>query len=396
MIYKSYKFRIYPTIDQQKFLNETLGACRKVYNLSLDEAIKEYENYKQDSTLSKPKLGGFDFIKRLPIIKNKEEYKWLYNYSSCSLQQKLLDLGKAFNNFFRDIKIKRKTGYPKFKSRFHNESFRLTPMYFKIVDNKLFIAKLSTEIKVKLYKQLPSEPSQVTITRTNSGKYYATFLCKTEPKVTNGSGIVGIDLGVKDFIVTSDNESITNPKYFNKYQNKLKLYQRRLSRKVKGSNNRNKARIKVAKIHETISNLRLDFIHKTTRSLVNRYKAICIEDLNVKGMSKNSHLSKHILDSGFGMFRRILSYKVIDSNWCNLIIANRWYPSTQICSNCGKKSEDKIKLSVRDWKCGYCDKEHNRDFNASKNLANIAKRPEIEDILIQKFGTIFITESFEI
>lgn len=396
MIYKSYKFRIYPTIDQQKFLNETLGACRKVYNLSLDEAIKEYENYKQDSTLSKPKLGGFDFIKRLPIIKNKEEYKWLYNYSSCSLQQKLLDLGKAFTNFFRDMKTKRKTGYPKFKSRLHNESFRLTPVCFKLINNKLFISKLPTEVKVKLYKQLPSEPSQVTITKTTTGKYYATFLCKTEPKVTNGSGVVGIDLGIKDFIVTSDNELINNPKYFNKYQNKLKLYQRRLSRKVKGSNNRNKSRLKVAKVHETISNLRLDFIHKITRSLVNRYKAICIEDLNVKGMSKNSHLSKHILDSGFGMFRRILSYKVIDSNWCNLIIANRWYPSTQICSNCGKKSEDKIKLSVRDWKCGYCDKEHNRDFNASKNLANIAKRPEIEDILIQKFGTIFITESFEI
>ena len=396
MVYKSYKFRIYPTIDQQKFINETLGACRKVYNLSLDEAIKEYENYKQDNTLSKPKIGGFDFVKKLPIIKNKEEYKWLYNYSSCALQQKLLDLGKAFTNFFRDIKTKRKVGYPKFKSRFHNESFRLTPMYFKLVDNKLFISKLSTNIKIKLYKQLPSEPSQVTITKTTTGKYYAIFLCKTEPKLTNGSGIVGVDLGVKDFIVTSDNESIINPKYFNKYQNKLKLYQRRLSRKTKGSSNRNKARIKVAKIHETISNLRLDFIHKITRSLVNRYKTICIEDLNIKGMSKNRHLSKHILDSGFGMFRRFLEYKVVESNWCNLIIANRWYPSTQICSNCGKQPEDKIKLSVRDWKCNYCNKEHNRDFNASINLANIAKKSEIEDLLIQKFGTIFITESFEI
>lgn len=394
MSYKSIKFRIYPTIDQQKFLNETLGACRKVYNLSLDDSIKEYENYKQNNTLSKPKIGGFDFVKKLPIIKNKEEYKWLYNYSSCALQQKLLDLGKAFTNFFRDIKNKRKTGYPKFKSRFCGDSFRLPSPTFKILNNKLKIHKLSTNIKIKLYKQLPSEPSQVTITKTTTGKYYAIFLCKTEPKLTNGSGIVGVDLGVKDFIVTSDNESIINPKYFNKYQNKLKLYQRRLSRKVKGSNNRNKARIKVAKVHESISNLRLDFIHKITRSLVNRYKTICIEDLNVKGMSKNRNLSKHILDSGFGVFRRILSYKVIDSNWCNLIIANRWFPSTQICSSCGKKSEDKIKLSIRDWKCSYCNKEHNRDFNASINLANIAKRPEIEDLLIQKFGTIFITESF--
>ena len=396
MQYKGIKFRIYPTIDQQKFLNETLGACRKVYNISLDEAIKEYENYKLNITLSKPKVSGFDIVKKLPIIKNKEEYKWLYNYSSCALQQKLLDLGKSFSNFFRDIKIKRKTGYPKFKSRFHNESFRLTPMYFKLIHNKLFISKLHTGLKIKLYKQLPSEPSQVTVTKTTTGKYYATFLCKIEPKVTNGSGVVGIDLGVKDFIVTSDNESITNPKYFNKYQNKLKLYQRRLSRKVKGSNNRNKARIKVAKIHEAISNLRLDFIHKTTRSLVNRYKTICIEDLNVKGMSKNSKLSKHILDSGFGMFRRFLTYKISDSNWCNLIIAHRWFPSTQICSNCGVKPDEKIKLSIRNWICINCNTEHNRDFNASKNLANIAKRPEIEDLLIKKFGTIFITESFEV
>lgn len=394
MHYKSIKFRIYPTIDQQKFINETTGACRKIYNICLDEAIKEYDSFKLNKTLSRPKVSGFNFVKKLPIIKNKEEYKWLYNYSSCALQQKLLDLGKAFTNFFRDIKTKRKTGYPKFKSRFNNQSFRLTPMYFKLVNNKLFIAKLPTSLKIKLYKQLPSEPSQVTITKTTTGKYYAIFLCKVEPKVTNGSGVVGIDLGVKDFIVTSDNESIINPKYFNKYQNKLKLYQRRLSRKVKGSNNRNKSRIRVAKVHESISNLRLDFIHKITRNLVNRYKTICIEDLNIKGMSKNRHLSKHILDSGFGMFRRILSYKVIDSNWCNLIIANRWYPSTQICSNCNKKSEDKIKLSIIDWKCSYCNKEHNRDFNASINLANIAKRPEIEDLLIQKFGTIFITESF--
>ena len=396
MQYKSIKFRIYPTIDQQKFINETLGACRKVYNLSLYEAIKEYDNYKLDNTLLKPKVSGFDFIKKLPIIKNESDYKWLYNYSNCALQQKLLDLGKAFTNFFRDIKTKRKVGYPKFKSRFHNESFRLTPMYFKLIDNKLFIAKLPTGLKIKLYKQLPSEPSQVTVTKTTTGKYYATFLCKTEPKLTNGSGVVGIDLGVKDFIVTSDNESITNPKYFNKYQNKLKLYQRRLSRKVKGSNNRNKARIKVAKIHETISNLRLDFIHKITRSLVNKYKIICIEDLNVKGMSKNNRLSKHILDSGFGMFRRFLTYKISDSNWCNLIIAHRWFPSTQICSNCGVKPDEKIKLSIRNWICSNCNTEHNRDFNASKNLANIAKRPEIEDLLIKKFGTIFITESFEV
>ena len=395
-MYKGYKYRIYPTIEQIKFLNETLGACRKVWNISLDQAIKEYDSYKLDNNLVKPNLSGFGFTNKLTILKNEEEYKWLYNYSSCAMQQKLLDLGKAFTNFFRDIKNKRKTGYPKFKSRHHTDSFRLTPVYFKLVGKHLFLTKLSTYIKIKLYKSLPSEPSQLTITKTTTGKYYATFLCKTEPKVTNGSGVVGIDLGVKDFIVTSDDEVISSPRSYIKYQDKLKLYQRRLSRKTKGSNNRTKARIQLAKIHEKISNLRQDFIHKTTRTLVNKYKTIVIEDLNVSGMSKNRYLSKHILDSGFSMFRRFLEYKVVESNWCNLVVAHRWYPSTQLCSSCGGRPSDKIKLSVREWICSTCNTTHNRDFNASKNLANISRTDKMIDILSKSFGKLLISEPYTV
>lgn len=390
---KGYKYRIYPDIDQQKFLNETMGACRKVWNISLDQAIQEYEKYKLDKLLSKPKVSGYEFSNKLTILKNEEKYKWLYNYSSCAMQQKLLDLGKAFTNFFRDIKKKSKTGYSKFKSRYHIDSFRLTPMYFKLVNKELYITKSPTSLKIKLYRNLPSEPSQVTITKTSTGKYYATFLCKTEPKLTYGIGSVGIDLGVKDFIVTSDDEVISSPRSYMKYQDRLKLYSRRLSKKTKGSSNRNKARIQLAKVHEKISNLRQDFIHKTTRTLVNKYKIICIEDLNVKGMSKNRYLSKHILDNSFSMFRRFLEYKVIDSSWCNLVIANRWYPSTQLCSSCGNRPSEKIKLSTREWICSTCHTQHNRDLNASKNLANIAKT-HIQDILDKSCGKLLISEPY--
>ena len=395
MLQLAYKYRLTPTKDQEKYLNQTFGACRKVYNVMLDKSIKEYEAYKLDKSLLKPNISGYGFTSYLPILKNESDYNWLYNYSSCALQQKLLDLGKAFTNFFRDIKTKRKTGYPKFKSRYGENSFRLTPMYFKLVDNKLFIAKLSTAIKVNLHRQLPSEPSQITISRTPSGGYYVSFLCEATPHITNGSDVIGVDIGIKDLIVTSDGEILSNPKHYIKKQDKLRLYQRRLSRKVKGSNNRNLSRLKVARLHQTISNLRYDTLHKLSRSLVNRSKTIVIEDLNIKGMSKNSRFSKHILDSGFGMFRKMLEYKTINSNWCNLIIANRWYPSTQICSNCNNKSSIKIEINIRKWTCDNCNTTHDRDINASMNLANITTLSYMDGLLNKMFGKVVIARPYE-
>lgn len=395
MYKKAYKYRIYPTKDQERYINETFGACRKVFNLVLDKSIKEYELYKSDNTLPKPNLSGYNFTSLLPSLKNQPEYNWLYNYSSCALQQKLLDLGSAFTNFFRGVKAKNKIGYPKFKSRYGRNSFRLTPMYFKVIDDQLFIAKLPTSIKIKLHREITSEPSQITISKTPSGEYYVSFLCTSVPKLTNGTDVIGIDLGIKDLIVTSDEHVLTNPKYYIKYQNRLALYQRRLSNKVKGSNNRCKARLQVAKLHNKISDLRYDTLHKLTRSLVDRCKTIVIEDLNVSGMSKNRHLSKHILDSGFSMFRRLLTYKVIESNWCNLVIADRWYPSTQLCSTCNVKSDTKIELSIRKWTCDHCNTKHSRDLNASKNLANISKMTYMEDVLNELAGKIVIARPYE-
>lgn len=396
MYQKAYRYRIYPTKDQKSYLNETFGACRKVYNYMLDKAIKDYDVYKLDNSLTKPQVSGYDLSNQLTILKQSKEYSWLYNYSSCALQQKLLDLGTAFTNFFKSMKDRKKVGYPKFKSRYGKNTFRLTPMYFKVISDELYIAKLPTAIKIKLHRALPSEPSQVTISKTPTGEYYASFLCKTEPNVTNGSGVVGIDLGVKDLVVTSDGEVVNNPKYYSKYQSKLKLYQRRLSCKLKGSNNRNQARLKVAKIHEKIANTRLDTLHKLTRSLVDRYKTIVIEDLNVSGMSKNRKLAKHILDSSFSKFRELLTYKIVESNWCNLVIADRWFPSTQLCSSCGLKGDTKLKLSARVWTCQYCSTEHNRDLNASKNLASIANRPSMIEILSKHFGAIHLACKFEL
>jgi len=395
MLQLAYKYRLYPTKDQEKYLNQMFGACRKVYNLMLDKSIQEYEAYKLDNALPKPEVSGYSYIKNLTILKQEEEYSWLYDYINCAMQQKLLDLGTSFTNFFRGCKSKKKIGYPKFKSRYGKNSFRLTPLYFKLVDNKLKIAKLDSLIKVRWDRELPSEPSQITISKTPSGEYYVSFLCISEPQLTNGSDVIGIDLGVKDLIVTSDGEILANPKHYTKYQSKLKLYQRRLSRKVKGSNNRNRARIKVARLHNKISNLRSDTLHKLSRTLVNRCKTIIIKDLNVVGMSKNHNLAKHILDSGFSLFRKMLEYKVIESNWCNLVLADRWYPSTQLCSSCNTKSKVKIELSVRKWTCQHCNIEHNRDLNASKNLANITSLPYMTELLDKLFGKLVIARPYE-
>ena len=375
---KGFKYRIYPTDEQKVLLAQTFGSCRYVYNYCLDRSITAYQTYKADlgslakppgSALAKPSTNYYQFAKWLSELKQIPEHSWLYDVSSAALQQSVKRLDKAFSSFFKQ---KGRVGYPKFRSRHQRQSATLPTSGFRFHDNQLFIAKSKEPIRVVWSRDLPSEPTSATITLTQSGRYFISFTCAYQPVPTNGQDIIGIDLGIKTLATISDGGTIANPRHYVKSQFKLRKLQRQHSHHKKGSANRNYSRLKLAKLHEHIANQRQDYLHKLTSKLVSENQAICIEDLNVAGMSKNHNLAKHILDASFGTFRQLLTYKVLDSSWCRVLIADRYYPSTQLCSNCGTKPTLKIKLGIDKWVCQNCQTTHGRDDNASRNLLSLA------------------------
>lgn len=365
---KGYKFPIYPTEEQKVLLEKTFGCCRYVYNKALAEAKEEYEVYKEvlEKRLVpaiKPNVSGYGFTLRLPSYKLNPDSLWLSEVSSVALQQSLLNLGNAFTRFFKE-----KKGYPKFKKKNNRQSFTLTKTVFRLNDGKLHIAKSKDPIKVKFSRELPSEPSSITISKTPSGKYYVSFVCTHTPEKTSGSGVIGIDLGIKDLITTSDGVKIPNPKHLKSGQQKLKRLQQSLSRKQKGSNNRNKARIAVAKQYERISNLRKNHLHQLSRSLINENQVIGIESLKVANMVKNRRLSKSISDASWSTLTNMLMYKTVESQHTILVMMDAFYPSSHICSTTGEKLDRKLKLSERSWKCPHCHEKHDRDVNAAINI----------------------------
>jgi len=240
---------------------------------------------------------------------------------------------------------------------------------FQIKDNRLYIAKSKDPIKVKWSRSLPSIPSSCVISRDPDGKYYVSFICECDPKLTNGTGRVGIDLGITDFAIISDGERVENLNFLKKNLKRLKLLQQNHSRKQKGSNNRNKSRVKVAKLHKRITNQRNDFLHKLSRRLVNENQVISVESLNVKGMVRNHHLARSISDVSWGRFIDYLSYKALESHHCSILMMSPFYPSSKLCSNC-KTEYTGLKLSERQWTCDACHTTHDRDLNASVNILN--------------------------
>ncbi len=364
---KGFKYRIYPSKDQKVYLNKTFGCCRFVYNHLLAVSKFEYEQWKLNSLYPRPRVNSFDFINKCSALKKELGYIWLNEVSSCALQQKAQDLGKAFSNFFKQHT--KGIGYPKFKKRYHADSFRLTSRYFKITNGVFSIIKCYTPIKIIFDRDLPSAPSQVTISRNASGQYFASFLCEYTPEpITTGIGVLGIDVGIKDLVVTSKGDTIENPKHYLHAAHRLARLQRRLSKTQKGSKNRTKARLKVARLHQHIANQRCDHLHKLSTQLIRENQAIVIEDLNVKGMSQNRKLAKHVITAGWSMFRKMLEYKAQASQHVKIIIASRWYPSTQLCSACYQRPSQKLKLSDRGWTCEHCGTVHQRDVNAAQNL----------------------------
>lgn len=362
---KSYKYRIYPNKQQEILIQKTFGCCRFVYNQYL---AKRIELYKQDKSTMNYNACSND-LKRL-----KQENEWLKEVDSISIQSALKDLDVAYQNFFRRVKQgDSKAGFPRFKSKKENRKSyktKYTNGNIQVLSNKIKLPKLGL-VKCKVSKQIEGRILNTTILQNPSGKYFVSVCCTDVeiPQYSSTSAVVGIDLGLKEFAITSDGQHINNPKYLAKSEKKLNKLQKQLSRKTIGSSNRNKARIKVARQHEKIANQRNNFLQKLSTQLIKDYDVICLEDLKVKNMIKNHKLAKSISDVSWSEFVRQLKYK---ADWQHKIIQkiDTYYPSSQICSNCGYKFTGTKDLTVREWNCPQCGTHHDRDENAAINILN--------------------------
>ena len=365
---KAYKFRIYPTEEQEIFFAKTFGCVRKVYNLMLDDRKKAYEEVKNNPS------------KKMTFptpAKYKEEFPFLKEVDSLALANAQLHLDKAYKNFFRNKSV----GFPRFKSKKNPVQSYTTNNQngtVALIDNKFIkVPKLKSLIRIKLHRQPKGMIKSATVSRHASGKYYISLLCKEEiSELPKTNSAIGIDLGITDFAILSDGQKIDNHKFTSKMEKKLKREQRKLSRrallaKKKGiplseAKNYQKQKRKVARLHEKVMNQRTDFLNKLSTEIIKNHDIICIEDLNVKGMLRNHKLARSISDVSWSSFVAKLQYK---ADWYGreIIKVDQWFPSSQICSECGHK-DGKKSLDIREWTCPICHTHHDRDINASINI----------------------------
>lgn len=355
-----YKFRIYPNKEQMELINRTLGCCRFVYNHFL--AVRQ-EQWKAN----RKSIGYIDTCKMLTDLKRYEETSWLKEADSVALQEALKNLDNAYQNFFQ-----KRAGYPRFKSKHnHTQSYRTRSKNngIRIVNGKIKLPKVGF-VKIKLSRTFDGRILNATVTHTASGKYFVSLCVELERESlisSNNGGNIGIDVGLSKFLTDSNGNTVENPRALKKLLKKLSREQRRLSRKMPKSNNRTKARVRVARVHEHIVNIRKDFLHKISTRLVIENQVIAIENLKVKNMMKNHHLARSIADVSWGEFFHMLEYKA-DLHGGKVIRIEPFYPSSQICFECGHRNEKVKDLSVRSWICPKCGTNHDRDINAAKNI----------------------------
>ena len=353
---KSYKYKLKPNEEQIVLLNKHFGSIRFIYNFFLNERKQEYEKNKKS-------LNYYDNANYLTILKKSEEYSWLNEINSQSLQTSLKHLEGAYNGFFKKI-----TGFPKFKSKKSKNSFTV-PQFVKLENGKLKIPKFDKPIDVILHRTFKGKIKYCTISKTPTNEYFVSILVETEHKKLAKTGkSIGIDLGIKDFVITSEGYKYKNNRYTKTYERLLKKHQQHLSRKTKGSNEYQKQRLKVAKLHKKITNSRLDNLHKVSTDLIKKYDLIVLEDLNIKGMIKNHKLSKHISDASWSKFIELLTYKA-EWNDREIVKIDRFFPSSKTCNCCGYINQN-LKLDIREWTCPSCQTKLDRDLNASKNILN--------------------------
>ncbi|MDC5753619.1 RNA-guided endonuclease InsQ/TnpB family protein [Vibrio europaeus] len=352
---RAYKYRFYPTSEQVDLLERTFGCVRFVYN-----SILHWRNEIYDQEKIKTNYGQAS--SKLTELKKEPEFKWLNEVSCVPLQQSLRHQQAAFNNFFKG-----QAKYPKFKRKASKQSAEFTKSAFKYKDGQLFIAKTKQPLNVRWSRDLPGEPSTITISKDSAGRYFVSCLCRFEPKpLPISKSTVGIDLGLKDLVITSDGFKSGNPQHTKRHAKKLAKAQRTLSKKKKGSANFHKARKKVARIQAKIADCRRDFTHKLTTQLVNENQVISCESLSVKNMIKNRKLAKAISDANWSELVRQLIYK---AEWYGRTVVkiDKWYPSSKRCNCCGHVV-DSLPLHIRNWRCPECSTQLDRDTNAALNI----------------------------
>jgi putative transposase len=360
----TYKFRIYPNKETISLLKEWFGCSRYVWNWGLEKKTKYYKE--TEKSLSYPQLS-----KELTFL--KKEQSWLKKVPSQALQQVLKQLETAFAKFFV-----KKSGYPKFKSKKNSAQSLQIPQGFKIEDNKLYLPKLrKTSIKIKKHRKIKGNIKRIVISMNKIEQFFVSIVTDYTPqKLPKSNKKIGIDLGLKHFLITGDGRKIPLPKWFKKTEILIKKVQRRLSKKQKGSKRYEKARQRLAKLQLKIANQRLDFLHKLSKWLIDESQVIAIESLNIKGMIRNHKLSKYIANASWGKFLEILKYK---AKWYGreIISVDRFAPTSKMCNKCGFIKQD-LKLSDRSWICPKCGANLDRDINAAQNILALATAGTVE------------------
>ena len=364
MIYKAYKYRIYPNNKQQELISKHIGCARWIYNYGLNKKITSYQQTNRG-------LSRFDIQKELPTLKKNEDTTWLKEVNSQSLQASLENLDRAFTKFFKE-----KNRFPKFKSKKNNHQSFSIPQNTRIdfENNTINIPKFKKSIKIKLHRKFEGKIKTSTISKTPTRKYFISILVELNENISNKKAInesqaIGIDLGIKTFATLSNGIEIKNPRNLRKSINQLKRLQSKMSKKISGSNNKLKSTKKFAVLHERIVNRRNDFLHKMSHYLVTNYDTLCLETLKPCNMIKNHKLAQALSDIAIGKFNKMVDYK---AEWygCNILRIGQFEPSSKMC-NCGVINKE-LKLSDRTWTCKNCGVTHDRDLLAANNIKHFA------------------------